>query len=144
MAARRRIEDRLPSPPLRFAPLGEIRIYWVYEHELEILARGSTNALFLNFALFMLPISITLIVTMLTTMISSDRLFAGFLCVSVITAIAGIFLLLLWWRSYKSSGELLRTIQSRMPPAQQTSLEAESSRETGPPHSNEGIPPTTS
>ncbi|MGH7171764.1 MAG: hypothetical protein ACRELG_15920 [Gemmataceae bacterium] len=38
-----------------------------------------------------------LVVTMLTTAIPSDRLFAGFLSVSVLMAIVGILLLLLWW-----------------------------------------------
>jgi hypothetical protein len=131
--ARRRDEEQPARLPVRFATLGEIRIYWVYEHELDTLAHGTANALFLNFALFLLPISITLLVTLLTTTIPSDRLFYGFLTVALTTAIAGILLLSLWWRSYKSAGDLLRTIQARMPPARQSSAEPESSGETGPP-----------
>ncbi len=132
--ARRRDEDRPARLPVRFATLGEIRVYWVYEHELDALARGTANALFLNFALFLLPISITLIVTLLATTIPSDRLFYGFLSVALVTAIAGILLLLLWWRSHKSSGDLLTAIKGRMP-AERTSAEAESSGEAGPPQS---------
>lgn len=143
MAARRRIEGGLLLPPLRFAPLGEIRIYWVYEYELEILARGTANALFLNFALFLLPISISFIITLLTTTIRSDRLFYGFLTIVLITAIAGFLLLLLWWRSYKSSGDLLRAIKARMPPAQATSVEPGPSGQSGPSQSSEESPPMT-
>ena len=76
--------------PVRFATLGEIRVYWVYEHELTRWLRGTANALFLNFAIFLLPISITLIVTLLATTIPSDRLFYGFLSVALVTAIAGM------------------------------------------------------
>ncbi len=134
--ARRRNEGLFDGPPLRFAPFGEIRIYWVQEYELEALARGKANAFLLNFALFLLPISITLLVALLTTTISSDRLFVGFLSVAVITAIVGIILLLLWCRSYKSSGDLLTEIKARMSSTQQTAAESESS--------GEGIPPPNS
>lgn len=130
--ARRRNEGRFDEPSLRFATFGEIKIYWLYEHELDALSAGSSASLFLNFALFLLPVSITLVVAMLTTTIPSDRLFAGFLSVSALTAIAGILLLLLWWRSHKSSGELLAAIKARMPP-EATSAEPESRGETGPP-----------
>lgn len=133
---RRRDESRPVGPPVRFSTVSEIRIYWVHEYELEVLARGTANALLLNFALFLLPIAITLFVTLLTTTIPSDRLFVCFLSVAVITTIAGVVFLLLWWRSYKSSGDLLRTIQARMPPAQQNPAEPESS--------GEGIPPPSS
>lgn len=134
--ARRRNESRPDAPPLRFATFGEIMIYWVYEHELDALGAGSSASLFLNFALFLIPISITLIVSMLTTTIPSDRVFVGFLSVTVITAIAGILLLLLWWRSHKRSGELLMAIKARMPSQpslQQTSAELGSSEETDSP-----------
>jgi hypothetical protein len=141
--ARRRNESRPDEPRLRFADFGEIKIYWLHEHELDALSAGSSASLFLNFALFLLPISITLIVTMLTTTIPSDRLFAGFLSVSVITAIAGILLLLLWWRSHKQSGNLLAAIKARMP-TEGTAAEPESGREASPPHGNEGMPPATS
>jgi len=127
---------------MRFATFSEINVYWVYEHELDALANGSSASLFLNFALFLLPISATLLVTLLTTTISSDRLFLGFLSVAIITTLAGILLLLLWWRGHKSSGDLLRAIKDRMPPppAQPTSTEAESSGEAIPPPNAEGQP----
>lgn len=76
----------------------------------------------------------TLIVALLTTTIPSDRLFAGFLSVSVIAAIAGILLLLLWWRSHNRTGDLLMAIKARMP-AEGTSAEPESSGEATPPPS---------
>jgi hypothetical protein len=130
VAARRRNEGRPTRPPMRFATFSEINVYWVYEHELDALANGSSASLFLNFALFLLPISATLIVTLLTTTISSDRLFLGFLSVALITVLAGILLLLLWWRGHKGSGDLLRAIKDRMPPpAQPTSTEPESGGE---------------
>lgn len=116
MAAKRRTENPLDPPSVRYAPLSELNVYAVYEYQLDALARGSSNSILLNFAVFLLPIAITLLVTLLTTTIPSDRLFLGFLSVAVITAIAGIVLLLLWWRNHREAEDLLRAIKARMPP----------------------------
>jgi hypothetical protein len=115
MAARKRSDERPPPPVVRVAPLAELRAFTVSEHELDALARGPAGSLFLNFALFLLPISVTIVVTLLTTTIASDRLFQGFFSVAVITAIAGIILLCLWWREHRSSRSLVADIKSRMP-----------------------------
>jgi hypothetical protein len=96
--------------------LWELKAYTVYEHELDTLARGSSGSLFLNFSLFLLPISITLFVALLTTKIEADRLFQGFVIVATVTAIAGIVLLMLWWREHRSSTALVTEIKNRLPP----------------------------
>ncbi len=114
--ARQRPDPQIP--PVRVAPLGELRAYTVYEHELEALGTRSAGALFLDFALVLLPVSVTLIVTLLTTTIGSDRLFLGFLSVAVIAAIAGLVLLLLWWQAHTRSRDLIAEIKARMPPPQ--------------------------
>ena len=41
-------------PVIRVAPPGELNVYPVYEHQLDLLAQGSPSSLFLNFALFFL------------------------------------------------------------------------------------------
>ena len=106
-----------PLPPVvRVAPLGDLKAYIVSEHELEALARGSSGSLYLNFALALLPVSLTLFVTLLTTIISSDRLFVTFVCVAVIAAIIGTLLLLMWYREHRSWRTLMADIKSRMPP----------------------------
>ncbi len=107
----------LPSPPvIRVAPLGELKAYTVYEHELDALARGSSASLFLNFALSLLSVCLTLVVTLLTTTISSDRLFLVFVTSATVTAIAGALLMVLWWKEHQGSKTLIMEIKSRMPP----------------------------
>lgn len=50
-----------PAPPvIRHAPLGELKVYTIYEHELDSLAQGSPTSLLLNFALLLLPTSLSL------------------------------------------------------------------------------------
>jgi hypothetical protein len=88
----------------------------ISESELDHLSKGSTESIYLNFALFLLPISFTLIVTLLTATISSDRLHQSFVSISAITLIAGLVLLVFWWRNHVSSKALVAQIKNRMPP----------------------------
>ena len=60
--------------------------------------------------------TLTLMVSLLTTKIQSERLFQGFLTVATITAIAGVFLLILWWRDHRSSRNVVVEIKNRLPP----------------------------
>lgn len=116
MAAKQK-DSELPAPPvLRYAPLGELKIYPVYEHELDMLKQGSPVSLFLNFALFLLPIGLTLIFTLATTTIPVDRLFQTYVLLAGLTIVSGLVLLALWWRGYKGSKDLVEEIKKRMPP----------------------------
>jgi hypothetical protein len=133
VTARKKSDDQRPPPVIHIAPLGELKAYTVHEHELDTLSRGSTASVFLNFALFLLPISVTLVVALLTTTIESDRLFQAFVSLAAITFIVGAILLILWWREHKSSRSLVREIKSRMPPQpaiQQTAADEGKGTET--------------
>ena len=113
------VSDGEPRPPvIRHAPLGELRVYTIHEHELEGLARGSPASLFLNFALALLPVSITMMVTLATTTISSDRLYVFFVCVCLISFLSGLVLLGLWFTNRTSSKKMIAQIKNRMPPPQ--------------------------
>ncbi len=105
-----------PGPVIRHAPLGELRIYTVTEHELDAVARGSPASLFLNFALALLPIAVTLFATLATTTIPSDRLYTFFVCACLISLVSGLVLLALWWREHASAKKIVEQIKNRMPP----------------------------
>ncbi len=47
------------GPVIREAPLGELKVYRVYEHQFDELAQGSPVSLLLNFSLFFLGIAAT-------------------------------------------------------------------------------------
>ena len=105
-----------PVPPvIRYAPLGELKVYNVHEYELDELARGSPAALLLNFALALLPISITLAVTLATTTIQSVYYYAALVSVCAVTLISGLVLLGLWARQHATSKKIVETIKNRMP-----------------------------
>jgi hypothetical protein len=103
-------------PVIRVAPLGEIKIYQILEGELDRLANGPPESIYLNFALTLLPISFTLLITLLTTTIRSSRLYQGFVLVAAVTLIIGVILLVLWGRNRSSTRRLVEDIRNRMPP----------------------------
>lgn len=106
-------------PRIRYASCGELRLYPVDERDLDALARASAASLELNLAIFFLSVSVSLMTTLLTTSIASDRLFTLFVVIVVATFIAGVVLLLLWvrgMRGRRSSKDLLSEIKARMRP----------------------------
>jgi predicted neutral ceramidase superfamily lipid hydrolase len=110
-------DDSLPVlPVIRVAPLGEIKIYQILEGELDRLANGPPESIYLNFALTLLPVSFTLLVTLLTTTIRSSRLYQSFVLIAAVTLIIGVILLILWARNRSSTRRLIEDIRNRMPP----------------------------
>ncbi|MGP0063492.1 MAG: hypothetical protein ACLQGP_07840 [Isosphaeraceae bacterium] len=55
------------QPVIRVAPPGELNVYPVYEHQLDLLAQGSPAPLLLNFALFFLGVAATAAGTLWST-----------------------------------------------------------------------------
>jgi hypothetical protein len=116
----------LPVMPIvRYAPLGELKIYAISEDELDRLAKDGDESIYLNFALALLPTSLSLFVTLLSTTINSNRVFVAFLVTAIMTLIAGLILFALWWRNRGSNQALAQKIKDRMPPPGAPIVESE-------------------
>lgn len=93
-----------------------INAYIVFEHELDLLEQGAPASLPLNFALFFLGVSATCFGTILTAGPSQDRVYYTFLIVFLVTLIAGLVLLALWFSTHRSTRRLILKIKSQIPP----------------------------
>jgi Na+/melibiose symporter-like transporter len=111
-------QPQLPEllPAIRRARIDRLNIYEISEAELQVLEHGSPESLFLNFAIFLLSSASSLLVTLLTTKIESERLFYVFVIVTVIGFIAGLVLMFLWRRNRQSTSLVFAEIRRRMPP----------------------------
>jgi len=124
---------------IRVAPLGELKAYTVYEHELDTLARGAPGSTLLNFSYALIPVAITLLVTLLSTTVSATVLIL-FVCAFLIFLLAGIICLVLGWQTGWSNQGLINSIKNRMPPPP-----AIQQADPGPPRPEaESNPPTSS
>lgn len=109
-------DGRPPPPVVRYAPLGEVRVYQITEDELDKLATGPPGQLHLNFALALLPAALTILVTLQTVEMNSDRLFAGYVAAFFVFLVLGLQSLVQWRRATRSFTSQVQTIRDRMPP----------------------------
>ncbi len=115
MAARKAADDR-PAPPIvRFAPLGELRVYEISEAELERLENGPPGQVHLSFALALLPAALTVFITLQTVEIKDNRAYYCYWIAFWLLSIQGLNSLVRWWTSGGSLKSLVQDIRSRMP-----------------------------
>ncbi len=107
--------DETVLPAIRRARLQRLTIYEVEESELAILERGSIDTIFLNLAVALLSMSVSLSVALLTAVFPSDRAWTVFLVITVVGYVAGVIMLLVWWRSRVSVAACTRNIRQRLP-----------------------------
>ena len=99
---------------VRVAPPAELIAYTVHEHELDIIAAGSPAALACNFAIALISIGTSFLVTLTTTTISSDRLFYGYLLACLNSLLAGVILFAFWLKARTSVNVTVAKIKSRL------------------------------
>jgi hypothetical protein len=115
MAARKPGDDR-PAPPIvRYAPLGELKVFELSEAELEKLESGPPGQVHLSFALALLPAALTVFITIQTVEISSDRIYYGYWIAFWLLFVQGLISLVRWWTTSGSLRTLVTDIRSRMP-----------------------------
>jgi hypothetical protein len=89
-------------------------LYEVTSYEIDILEQGHPGSLHLNFAIFLLGIAISFVITLSTTHITSQITLLIFVVVTLCCFVIGLFLLALWFRLRKSTPNVIRNIKSRM------------------------------
>ena len=104
------------DPAIHRIRLDKLRIFEITEAELEALERGSPESIFLNLAIAVLSIAISLSVALATSKIENDRTFYVFVIVTSVGYVAGITFGLLWLVSRRSLKTVSAEIRSRIPP----------------------------
>ena len=109
-------KDHHVAPPvMRVAPLGELKVYMVYEHELDSLWRGTPNSNDLSWALALLSSGLTVLLTFYTATFPSDRSYYSFLILGVLAFGGGLYCLSRWWLNRGAAKQIVDGIRHRMP-----------------------------
>jgi hypothetical protein len=112
-----RSEDIDDSKPLvRRGRVESVDLYEIKDSELDLLERGTPAALQLNFAIFLLSIAFSSIVSLLTTTFTNKAIQTCFIVVSVIGVLLGLYLMIAWYGTKKEVGDLCDKIRGRIPP----------------------------
>lgn len=98
----------------------KVVLYFVEETELRVLERGSTSSLYLTFGLALLSIFSSFAIVLLSTPISSDRVFVVFFIIASVSFISSIVLLLLWHRTEDETTGIIKCIKERFPEGEQS------------------------
>ena len=99
---------------VRVAPPAELIAYTVHEHELDIIASGSPAGLSVNFAVALISIGISFILTLTTTKIESDRLFYGYLLACINCLLVGVIMFAYWLKMRTSVSVTVDKIKARL------------------------------
>lgn len=101
----------LGDTQVKIIPTSEIKIYLVKESELEQLENGSQSDLFLEIGIACLSVAISFLTSLLTTEIKEATLIV-FVCITIISTLAGLVLVCLWYRTRKSKKSIIDKIKS--------------------------------
>jgi uncharacterized membrane protein YdbT with pleckstrin-like domain len=115
MAAIEPDEERF-LPEIRLGRIGILKVYQITEEELTRLITGSSQSLLLNFGIAVLSTAMSFLTALLTTEISSNRIFIVFVVITVLGFLVGVILLLLWLPTRHKLDALVTEIRDRLPP----------------------------
>ena len=105
-----------PLPVIRVAPLGDLKAYSIYEHELDSLAAGTPSSHLLSISYALIPFAGALAIAIFGTEIPSDRTFNAFALTALVTGLGGAICFALGINAARTSRGLVAEIKSRMPP----------------------------
>lgn len=97
---------------IRYIPMGEIKIYGVSKYELTVLSTGSLASLYLNLAIGLLSIGISIACSISFIANTTSPSFLPFLIFCIVSIIVGLVFLIIWCFS-KKAGSILKEILSR-------------------------------
>ncbi len=104
----------LPPVEVRRGAFAQLTIDEVAECELDILAHGTPDSLYLNFAIFLLSVGISFLIGLLTALLST-RVFTIFVIITTVGFVIGFLLLVIWLKKRSSISDLVGKIRSRLP-----------------------------
>lgn len=104
------------SPQIHRGRIESFSLYEITEHELAQLEAGTPSSLYLNFSIFFFSIASSFFISLVTTDISSIKIFTIFAIIVVIGFIAAAVLGAIWWKTRTSLKAVIHEIRNRIPP----------------------------
>lgn len=101
---------------IRRGRVDSVDLYEVKENELELLEKGSPASLQLNFSIFLLSIALSAVFTLSTATVKAPIWDTVYIVIAVVGFLLGLYLLLIWWRTYSSIRKIIAVIRARIPP----------------------------
>lgn len=107
-------KSALGSTKVRKSYVEYVNIYEVTENELNILEGGGQSTIMMDFAISLLSIAITCVVSLCTSTFHKDIIMFSFLFVTISCMIVGVILLFLGLKNRKSTSKTVKQIKERL------------------------------
>lgn len=91
-----------------------VDIFEVKENELDVLERGGTADLYLNYAIFLLSLAFSAVIALATSTFKSELVETLVKIVMVVGFIAGPFLIVLWFRDRETVRQVVSRVRARI------------------------------
>jgi hypothetical protein len=101
---------------IRRGRVESVDLYEIKDSELETFRRGSPADLQLNFAIFLLSISFSAIISLYTATFPNSNVHTTFIVIAVFGIMLGVYLLIAWLLNRQSLTDTCDQIRQRMKP----------------------------
>jgi hypothetical protein len=95
--------------------VGSLSLYEITDYELDVLAAGSPNSIYLNFAVFFLSTGLSFLASLFSATFPSERRYTAFLVIAVVGLAMGVVLLVVWAQTKSRLDDVLKRIRERAP-----------------------------
>lgn len=111
--------------------VGSLSLYEITDYELDVLATGSPNSVYFNFAVFFLSVGLSFLTSLFSATFPSQRRYVTFLVIAVVGIALGLVLLVVWSRAKSKVDDVITRIKERVPAvaSDANETEAEGARE---------------
>jgi len=121
------------QPKIVRGQVDSLSLFEITDYELELLAQGGPNSIYINFAIFFFSIALSFFTTLLTVQIDSQKVFTVFVVLTVVGFAVGSVLMVLWFRTRTRISTLVTKIKARVPmaaAANQATTSAQNEKQT--------------
>jgi NADH:ubiquinone oxidoreductase subunit K len=101
--------------PIKRSRVDSLTVYEITDYELSELEKGSPSAINLNFSILLITLGISFLISLLTTEITSNRVFYVFVIIVSVSFAVGIILFIIWFKGKKSVKTTIMKIKERIP-----------------------------
>jgi hypothetical protein len=92
-----------------------LTLYEITETELEIIEKGSPSSIYLNFAIFLISIASSFLISLLTANYDNKQnVFIVFLLITIIGFVIGLLLIALWLKTKNDFNQTIKKIKDRV------------------------------
>lgn len=112
-SAKKQLLNSKEESKVKIIKAGEIKVYELKEHEIDILEKGAPNSTYLNLAIAFISLGLPLLFNIVASNYKTDKEYYTSLMIGGISLGVGFVFVVLWRKSENPVKETIRNIKNR-------------------------------